>query len=160
MGQVPPSVGSPSITRTYHRVGTSRKATVAVTALGLAVAYVALRWRPFRVEIDGPSMQPTLEPGDWALAVVKPIRAGDVVVVEHPHRTGFELVKRVTAVPGDTVSNGRVLGDDEYWIEGDAGARSSDSRAFGPVRRTHVKGTIVFVWWPRGRRGRISGRIS
>ena len=112
------------------------------------------------MEIHGPSMLPTLEPGDWALAVVRPIRAGDVVVVEHPHRTGFELVKRVTGVPGDTVSSGRVLGEGEYWIEGDAGVRSSDSRAFGPVRRRHVKGTIVCVWWPHGRRGRISGRIS
>ena len=100
-------------------------------------------------------MVPALETGDWALAVVKPVRTGDVVVVEHPQRPGFELVKRVTAAPGDTMSDGRVLGPDEYWVEGDDGGRSDDSRAFGPVRRTDVKGTVVYVWWPSGRRGRV-----
>lgn len=123
-------------------------------ALGLAVAHAALRWRPFRVEVRGGSMLPTLEPGDWALAVTRPVRAGDVVVVEHPRRPGLELVKRVVAVPGDAIA-GRVLGADEYWVEGDAGGSSSDSRAFGPVTRGDVKGTVVYVWWPSGRRGRV-----
>lgn len=100
-------------------------------------------------------MVPTLEPGDWALAVVRPIRTGEVVVVQHPERPGFELVKRVTATPGDVVSDGRVLAADEYWVEGDAGASSSDSRAFGPVRRADVKGSVVYVWWPARRRGRV-----
>ncbi len=100
-------------------------------------------------------MLPTLEPGDWALAIVGAVRAGDIVVVEHPERPGFELVKRVTAVPGDPLSDGRVLAADEYWVEGDGGASSSDSRLFGPVRRRHVKGTVVYVWWPPGRRGRV-----
>ena len=126
---------------------------MVVVAIGVAVAYAALRWRPFRVEVRGDSMLPTLEPGDWALAVRMPVRVGDVVVVEHPGRPGFELVKRVVAGPRDTVAGGPVLGADEYWIEGDAGASSSDSRAFGPVRRAAVKGTLVYVWWPAGRRG-------
>ena len=45
-------------------------------------------------------MAPTLLPGDWAL-VVTPRRTdrGDVVVVEHPGRPGYEMVKRLTAVP-------------------------------------------------------------
>src|SRR5262245_52176221 len=101
MGQVPPSVDSPSTIRRYHRA-----ALVAVGAAGLAVAYATLRWRPFRVEVRGDSMLPTLEPGDWALAVDTPVRVGDVVVVEHPRRPGFELVKRVTAMPGDTAPDG------------------------------------------------------
>jgi signal peptidase I len=128
---------------------------VAAAAIGLAVAYAALRWRPFRVEVRGDSMLPALEPGDWAVAIEKPIRVGDVVVVEHPDRPGFELVKRVTAMPGDVVADGRVLGPDEYWVQGDAGASSSDSRTFGPVRRADVRGTVVFVWWPSIRCGRV-----
>ena len=100
-------------------------------------------------------MLPALEPGDWALAVNTRVRAGDVVVVEHPERPGFELVKRVVAAPGDATADGRVLGADEYWVEGDAGGSSSDSRAFGPVGRADVRGTVVYVWWPPGRRGRV-----
>ena len=127
---------------------------MAVVAIGLAVAYAALRWRPFRVEVRGDSMFPTLRAGDWALAVRRPVRAGDVVVVEHPDRPGFELVKRVVAVPGDAVE-GTLLDTDAYWVEGDAGASSSDSRAFGPVREVAVKGTVVLIWWPAGRLGRV-----
>jgi signal peptidase I len=155
MGQVPPSVDSPSTTRTYHRPRATRKALLALVAIGVAVAYAALRWRPFRVEVRGESMRRTLEPGDWALAVVKPVNVGDVVVLEHPERPGFELVKRVTGMPGDVVAGGRTLGPDEYWVQGDAGASSSDSRTFGPVRRSDVRGTVVFVWWPAARRGRV-----
>lgn len=127
---------------------------LTLLAIGIAVAYGALRWRPFRVEVRGDSMLPTLQPGDWALAVRRPVRVGDIAVVEHPGRPGFELVKRVVAVPGDPVAHGRVLGADEYWVEGDARASSSDSRRFGPVRSADVKGTVVYVWWPPGRRGR------
>ena len=98
-------------------------------------------------------MLPTLEPGDWAVAIVKPLRVGDVVVVEHPERPGLELVKRVTAVPGDVVPGFGTMTTDAYWVEGDAGASSSDSRAFGPVRGADVRGTVVYVWWPARRRG-------
>jgi type IV secretory pathway protease TraF len=128
---------------------------VAVIAFGLTVAYAALRWRPFRVEVHGDSMFPTLEFGDWAIAVRAPVRVGAVVVVEHPRRPGFELVKRVVAGPADTVADGTVLGADEYWVEGDADDRSTDSRTFGPIRSADVKGTLVYVWWPSARRGRV-----
>jgi signal peptidase I len=128
---------------------------IPLLVIGTAIVYGALRWRPFRVEVRGDSMIPTLEPGDWALAVMKPVRFGDIVVVEHPERPGFELVKRVIAMPGDVVADGRTLGPDELWIQGDAGESSSDSRSFGPVRRVDVRGTVVFVWWPSARLGRV-----
>ena len=116
-------------------------------------AWTVLRWKPFRVEIAGPSMRPALEPGDWALAVAPSrIRRGGVVVVEHPARPGFEMVKRVAAVPGDAAPDGRVLGADEFWVEGDASDASTDSRAFGPVGRANVKGSVRFVYWPPQRR--------
>jgi hypothetical protein len=39
---------------------------------------------------------PTLLPGDWALAVARRrYRRGDVVVVEHPGRPRYEMVKRI-----------------------------------------------------------------
>jgi signal peptidase I len=126
---------------------------LAAPALAAAAAYAFLRWKPFRVEIQGPSMRPTLEAGDWALAVVATrVRPGAIVVVEHPARPGFEMVKRVAGIPGDRAPDGRVLGDDEYWVEGDASRESTDSRAFGPVRRAHVKGTLRLVYRPRERR--------
>lgn len=131
------------------------RAGVVVSA---AAAYAIFRWRPFRVEIRGDSMAPTLLPGDWALAVasVRP-RRGDVVVLEHPGRPGLEVVKRVTGVEGDLGPDGRILGRDELWVEGDNPARSTDSRHYGSVDRGSVRARIRLVYWPASRR-RVLGR--
>jgi mitochondrial inner membrane protease subunit 2 len=129
-----------------------RKVAFAAAVLaGLAAAYGFRRWRPFRIEVEGASMRPTLEPGDWAIAVrVRRVHRGDVVVVEHPDRVGFELVKRVTHLPGDVAPDGLVLVD-RVWVEGDDPEGSSDSRTFGPVPPGLVRGRVGFVWWPPGR---------
>ena len=100
-------------------------------------------------------MMPTLLPGDWALAVSRPrVGQGDVVVVEHPGRPGYEMVKRVIAVPGGSVGDRR-LGRDEFWVEGDRADASTDSRQFGPVRREHLKAKVLVVYWPKDRRRRM-----
>jgi signal peptidase I len=100
-------------------------------------------------------MVPTLLPGDWALAVAdRRPRKGHVVVVEHPGRPGYEMVKRVIAVPGESVGD-RTLDDDEFWVEGDRVDASTDSRQFGPARRVHLKARVLLVYWPRERRRRI-----
>jgi nickel-type superoxide dismutase maturation protease len=124
----------------------------AVVAVLGATGLAFVRFRPSRVAIEGASMMPMLMPGDWAL-VVSPRRygRGDVVVVEHPGRPGYEMVKRLTGVPGDTVGE-RVLGQDEWWVEGDHAASSTDSRHFGPVTREELKARVVLVYWPAHRR--------
>jgi nickel-type superoxide dismutase maturation protease len=132
-----------------------RKATpgiVAGAALVAGAAFTFARYHPARIAIEGVSMAPTLLPGDRAL-VVTPERfhRHDVVVVEHPQRPGYEIVKRLTGVPG-TVVGGRELNEDEYWVEGDFAHRSTDSRAFGPVRRDQIKAKVVLVYWPLERR--------
>ena len=100
-------------------------------------------------------MAPTLAPGDWAIAVpLRHPRVGDVVVVEHPGRPGYEMVKRITAAPGDHVGD-RPLGADEWWVEGDFAEASTDSRQFGPVRGRALKVKIVIVYWPKERRRRV-----
>ena len=98
-------------------------------------------------------MAPTLLPGDWTLAV-KPgkVRRGDVVVVEHPGRPGFEMVKRVVGIPDDMAPDGRILGEDEWWVEGDNRAASTDSRSFGSVPGGNVKAKVRLVYWPPSRR--------
>jgi nickel-type superoxide dismutase maturation protease len=138
----------------YHR---PRKPLTAIGAAATvaALAFAMLRWRPSRVEIQGASMVPTLMPGDWALAVGRRrYRPGDVVVVEHPGRPGYEMVKRLTAVPGQRVGE-RVLAADEFWVAGDREDASTDSRHFGPVRGQHLKARMLLVYWPRERRQRI-----
>lgn len=97
-------------------------------------------------------MVPTLLPDDWCL-VVRPRswRRGDIVVVEHPGRLGYEMVKRLDAVPGDTV-RGRVLGAGEFWVLGDRADASTDSRQFGPVGSELLKARVLLVYAPVERR--------
>lgn len=137
---------------TYHRGRRWSQAAGGVVVLAV-FAYSVLRWRPFRVEIEGPSMAPTLVPGDWALAVpARRLVRGTVVVVEHPRRPGFEMVKRIVAVPGERAPDGRLLGSEEWWLEGDNPAASTDSRHFGPVLRHDIKAKIAGTYWPVARR--------
>jgi nickel-type superoxide dismutase maturation protease len=152
----PPSNGVPSgepSGRTYHRRRAPRRPLLAAAAFTATGAWAFLRWKPFRVEVKGSSMRPALEPGDWALAV-SPSRVarGDVVVVEHPAQPGFEIVKRVVAVPGDLAPDGRVLAQDAFWVEGDSPNASTDSRHFGPVDRAHITARVRLVYWPLERR--------
>ena len=102
-------------------------------------------------------MSPALRDGEWGVAVAGRPRRGDVVVVEDPRRPGFELVKRVTAAPGDVGPDGALL-DGRYWVEGDRAEASTDSRTFGPVEPGSIKGRVVAVWWPRPRLLRAGGR--
>jgi nickel-type superoxide dismutase maturation protease len=109
------------------------------------------------VAIEGGSMAPTLAPGDWAMAV--PLRrphVGDVVVVEHPGRPGYEMVKRIRGAPGDRIGD-RTLGADEWWVEGDFAVASTDSRQFGSVSRDELKAKVALIYWPSHRRRRLSG---
>jgi signal peptidase I len=149
----PPSVRSDDrpTSETYHR-GRSRVAgwVAGIATVGVA-AWTIVRHRPSRVAIEGPSMTPALVPGDWCLvAVPRRWRRGDVVVVEHPGRPGYEIVKRLVGLPGDAIS-GRRLGPGEHWVEGDHPS-STDSRAFGPVAAEALRARVLLIYWPPARR--------
>lgn len=121
-----------------------RRAIIALVTGGLAWAW----WRPFRVVVEGDSMEPTLSPGDQLVAVrPRRLRRGDVVVVR-PAERGFEMVKRLAGLPGDRLA-GRTLGAGEHWVVGDRPGRSTDSRSFGPVRSSEVTGVVRFRYLPR-----------
>ena len=149
-------VSASTSAETYHR-GPKRIGRAGATALAAAgVASACLRFKPSRVEIEGGSMAPTLAPGDWALvAMPARYRRGDVVVVEHPGRPGYEMVKRLVGLPGDRVAD-RMLGEDELWVEGDCEPASTDSRHFGPVHADALKAKVLVIYWPPQRRRRVT----
>jgi nickel-type superoxide dismutase maturation protease len=138
----------------YHRPRRLLTAFGAASTLA-ALAVAMVRWRPSRIEIQGASMVPTLMPGDWALAVARRrYRRGDVVVVEHPGRPGYEMVKRIDGIPGERIEQ-RALGPEEFWVVGERDDASTDSRHFGPVRAEHLRAKVLLIYWPKGRRRRI-----
>jgi signal peptidase I len=140
---------------TYHRGRKPFWGIGAGVVVAAGLAWACLRLKPSRVVIEGGSMAPTLLPGDWALTVpLRHPKVGDVIVVEHPDRAGYEMVKRIVAAPLGRVGD-RALGADEWWVEGDLASASTDSRRFGPVLGDALKAKVVLVYWPRERRRRV-----
>jgi signal peptidase I len=105
--------------------------------------------------VAGASMEPTLRDGERILVDLYSLRRrsprlGEIVLLEGPSG-GADLVKRVTRGP----SPGREFGGTVYFVTGDNPSESLDSRAFGPVPRSRMRGRVVYRYWPPGRAGRI-----
>lgn len=124
--------------------------------------------------VRGESMEPTLRDGDvlmlWRLG---DRAAGKIVLFRNDD--GEELVKRVVALPGQTVEvregggvvvDGRLadepyahgetlpktgvrypltLGENEYFVLGDHRENSRDSRNYGPIAGSQMEGNVAAV---------------
>jgi nickel-type superoxide dismutase maturation protease len=129
--------------------GRNRAGLVILSAALLA--WVIVRTRPFRVAVEGPSMAPTLQPGDFLVGTIRgPRRRGSLVVVSHPGRSGYEMVKRIAAVPAGDASN-RAFDQTGYWLLGDNPGASTDSRTLGPMPEEAIRGVIWLRYWPPSR---------
>ena len=113
-------------------------------------------------------------------------RRGEVVVFHYPGNPQEDYIKRVIGLPGETVEirdtqvfvdgiqlnepyinepctsgncrdNVWELGEDEYFMMGDNRNHSSDSRAFGPVKRNLIVGEALIRYWPPQDWGIIQG---
>lgn len=112
-------------------------------------AQAAMRYRRFA--ISGASMQPALEAGDWVLVDEKAYRRklprpGQIVVAADPRDPDRHLVKRVSGVDLHR----------QVTLAGDNLQESTDSRHFGPVPATSVRGRVRWRYWPLGRVGTVS----
>lgn len=87
----------------------------------------------FRVKVIGRSMHPTLENGQTCLAVKGRFlaRPGAIAVFAHPARPEFIEVKRLVRK-----TNGK------WWVIGDNASASTDSRNFGPIESSSIKGIL------------------
>ena len=133
----------------------------AVTAaIFLTTRFIAIPW-----VVLGPSMEPTLLPGDrvvvdlWTYGRHRPA-AGEVALFLGPE--DVPLVKRIVdgplldAAPFQPGAWGSVdLDEDLLEVAGDNREESSDSRRFGPVPRHRFRGRILWRYWPVSRAGRI-----
>ena len=126
-----------------------------------ALAFLTAR----RAVVRGPSMYPTLVPGEYVLfdrlAYRRgPPRRGDVVLATDPREPRRRIIKRVAGAPGEKVTVGGrtwTLAEDEWLLLGDAPEQSTDSRDFGPVGRGCIQARAWFVYWPPGKARRLRG---
>ncbi|XP_015432979.1 PREDICTED: mitochondrial inner membrane protease subunit 2 [Dufourea novaeangliae] len=117
-------------------------------------------------EVEGSSMQPTLNPNisdsDYVLlnrwSVWRHgIDRGEIVAVTSPRNPSETLIKRVVGLAGDiVVTHGykeHVLKVPEghCWLEGDNSSHSLDSNIFGPVSVGLVIAKATWIVWPISR---------
>ncbi len=137
------------------------------------------RLRSLRFEVHDESLVPALRPGDRILADPRwapGLARGALVVLQDPEEPTRRLVKRVAALPGETVAwdrdrfrvvaaadaagpkEGGAAGQiarlrSEIFVVGDRREVSRDSRAFGPVPLRSILGIVWYRTGPAGRRG-------
>jgi signal peptidase I len=141
--------------------------TMLLVALGstmVLAGLVALRRRMLVVTVIGPSMTPTLSPGDRVVVRREPaarIRRGDIVVLRlaGPCRPSSPtadrhsplLVKRIAAIAGEPTPaalptwarTSGVVAPATFVVLGDNPALSRDSRHFGAIAAASVLGVVV-----------------
>lgn len=151
---------------------------VLETVLLAVVLFLVINAVTARVRVDGFSMRPTLEDGQYVLVNRLAYRLdeyarGDVVVFHFPIDPTQDFIKRVIGLPGDTVLigsgvvtvNGKTLSEDyiaaaplysgqwlvpegSLFVLGDNRNDSSDSHSWGMVPIENVIGKAVLVYWP------------
>lgn len=148
------------------------------TILMAIVLFVGINAISARVRVDGVSMQPTLENGEFILVNKlsyqwNEIERGDIIVFDFPLNMEEELIKRVIGLAGDTVvvQNNQVFVNDHLlnepyisqapmysgeWIVtegnifvlGDNRNNSNDSKDWGLLPIENVVGKASVIYWP------------
>ena len=132
------------------------------------------------VKVDGDRMYNTLNDNDIViLSKLSSIDRFDIIVLKE-NDNNATIIKRVIGMPGDKVKirnnkiyiNNKIiedeyaygetsdydeitLGDDEYFVLGDNRLISKDSRYFGAIKKSDIKGKAVFRLFPFTKFGSI-----
>ncbi|MBM4435868.1 MAG: signal peptidase I [Actinobacteria bacterium] len=162
---------------------------IAETALLSGLIFFGARLVVQNFRVDGPSMHPTLADTQFLLVnklayIASTPARGDVVVFRSPRSPNEDLVKRVIALPGETIEirdgfvyvgglrldesgyfpesslpalAARTVPADAYFVMGDNRAHSRDSRSIGPIPRGAIVGRVWSVYWPPNAFGPLAG---
>jgi len=148
------------------------------TVILAVVLYFGINAISARVRVDGLSMNPTLQHGEYVLVsrlaykTGEPQR-GDIIVFSYPADQRQDLIKRVIGLPGETITirnsellvNGVKLdepyiaqspiysgewtvGEGELFVLGDNRNDSKDSHQWGLLPEGNIIGKALLIYWP------------
>ena len=148
------------------------------TVILAVVLYFGINAISARVRVDGLSMNPTLQHGEYILVsrlsykTGEPQR-GDIIVFSFPMDQKQDLIKRVVGLPGETISirNNEVLvngmkleepyiaqspiyngewtvGEGQLFVLGDNRNDSKDSHQWGLLPVENIIGKALLIYWP------------
>ena len=150
-----------------------------VVVVGQCVVYVVTTYICSFTMCIGPSMMPTIPDGLPGTLVLidclsykvkkKPFQVGDVVISSSPNDTDKLVCKRIAATAGDSVTimsknvnhkvtpygkqpHATLVPPGHVWLAGDNWNNSTDSRSYGPVSLSLLKGKVCYstyspVWY-------------
>eukprot|EP01095_Lingulamoeba_sp_RSL-Kostka_P015698 TRINITY_DN7319_c4_g1_i1.p1 TRINITY_DN7319_c4_g1~~TRINITY_DN7319_c4_g1_i1.p1 ORF type:complete len:167 (-),score=31.63 TRINITY_DN7319_c4_g1_i1:196-696(-) len=122
------------------------------------------------IPVSGTSMIPTLDKKGnvlWlnVLFEYKNLKRGDLVVFDLPYKTSTSALKRIIGLPGDQITyenDGKkkqlTVPWSKVWVEGDNADSSTDSRYYGPVPLSLIKGIVTYRIFPFSKMGKIPKR--
>jgi signal peptidase I len=153
---------------------------LAVVLIAVGVFFL-LRVTVQSFVVVGSSMEPSLEDGQRLLVnkVVYDLRQpqrGEIIVFHQPNGGNVDLIKRIIALPGDTVEikdgavyiNGSAIDEPyikaapsytmakeeipagEYFVLGDNRNNSNDSHSWGELPEQNIIGKAWLSIWPPG----------
>jgi len=148
------------------------------TLILAVVLYFGINAVSVRVRVDGFSMNPTLQDGEYILVnrlaykIGHPVR-GDIIVFSFPMDPKQDLIKRVIGLPGESifVQDGKVMINGvpleepyiaappiyngtwevpkgQLFVLGDNRNESKDSHEWGLLPLENVVGRAVLIYWP------------
>ena len=172
--QTNPPTGETDQTSDWKRVALDILETIILAV----VLYLGINALSARVRVDGFSMNPSLENGEYILVnklayrIGQPTR-GDIIVFSFPRDPSQDLIKRVIGLPGDSVviQDGEVIvnglqleepyiaappvyngswqvEDGNLFVLGDNRNESKDSHEWGLLPLQNVIGKAVVIYWP------------
>lgn len=148
------------------------------TIILAVVLYIGINAISARVRVDGFSMNPTLQNGEYVLVSRLSYKLdipqrGDIIVFSFPVDQNQDLIKRVIGLPGETVSvrqnnvliNGIPLeepyiaqaplysgewtvSEGQLFVLGDNRNDSKDSHQWGLLPMENVIGKALAIYWP------------
>lgn len=172
--QIQPNETQPEQTEDWKRFALDILETIVLAI----VLYFGINAISARVRVDGFSMVPTLQNGEYILVSKLSYKTGvpargDIIVFGLPTDQKQDLIKRVIGLPGETVSihngivsvNGNALSepyiaqppnydgewtvaDGQLFVLGDNRNNSKDSHQWGLLPMENIIGKAIVIYWP------------